>query len=411
MELLHRVCCGLDVHKKNVVACLRRSKPGEEAEQEVRTFATTTRGLLELQEWLIVAKCTHVAMESTGVYWRPVYNILEGSLEVLVVNARHIKAVPGRKTDVKDCEWIADLLAHGLLQASFVPPKPIRELRELTRHRRVLIEERARKANRVQKVLETANIKLGDVATDVLGVSGRKMLQALAAGERDPEKLADLAVGSLREKREELREALLGKFTEHHGFMLESLLREIEFLEKEIEIFDKRIEEKMRPFSQELERLDQIPGVGRRSAEQIIAELGPDMNRFRTAGHAASWAGICPGNNESAGKRRSGKTRKGNAWLHATLVECARAGIRKRDSYISAQYNHLVRRRGDKKAIVAVAHTILVDVWHMLRYNLEYKDLGANYFDCINRDRLVRYHLKRLESLGYQVTLQEAAMQ
>jgi transposase len=294
------------------------------------------------------------------VYWRPVYHILEGSFEVLLVNAQHVKAVPGRKTDVKDCQWLARLLEHGLLRGIFVPPAPLRELRELTRYRRQLVQERAREANRVQKVLETASIKLGDVATDVLGVSGRAMLQALIGGERDPERLADLACGALRQKTEALREALVGRFTQHHAFMLQGLLDHIEFLDQQIARFDERIEEQTRPFGPAIERLDTIPGVGRRSAEQILAELGDDMRRFPTAAQAASWSGICPGNDESAGKRRSGRTRKGNAWLRSTLVESARAAVRTRRCYLSAQYHALARRRGDKKAVVAVAHSILV---------------------------------------------------
>lgn len=407
MEMLYRVCCGLDVHKKTVAACLRVPGPKGVRVEEVRTFGTTTRELLRLADWLSAAGCTHVAMESTGIYWRPVYHILESGFEVLLVNARHVKAVPGRKTDIKDCQWIAQLLEHGLLRGSFIPPAPLRELRELTRYRRQLIQEHTREANRVQKVLETANIKLGDVATDVLGASGRAMLQALIAGERDPEKLAALAQGRLRQKEAELREALLGRVTDHHVFMLQGLLSHIEFLEQQIECFDGRIEEQTRPFAVALERLDTITGVARRSAEQILAELGDDMSRFPTAAHAASWAGICPGNHESAGKRRSGKTRKGNRWLRATLVECARGAVRAQNSYLAAQYHRLARRRGDKKAIVAVGHSILVAAWHILRYGVQYRDLGPHYFDQLNRQRLVRYHSRRLSELGVTVLVVE----
>jgi len=403
MEVLYGVCCGLDVHKKTVAACLRVPDPNGTRAEEIRTFGTTTRELLRLADWLAAAGCTHVAMESTGIYWRPVYHILEGSSEVLLVNAQHIKAVPGRKTDVKDCQWIARLLAHGLLRASFVPPAPIRELRELTRYRRQLVQERAREANRVQKVLETANIKLGDVATDVLGASGRAILTALIAGERDAEKLATLARGLLRKKEAQLREALVGRVTHHHTFMLQGLLSHIEFLDKQIVLFDARIEEQTRPLIPALERLDTIPGVGRRSAEQILAELGDDMSRFPTAAHAASWTGICPGNNESAGKRKSGKTRKGNRWLRATLVECARGAVRARGRYLSAQYHQIARRRGDKKAIVAVAHSILVAAWNILRYGVPYRDLGHDHFDRLDRDRLIRYHTRRLADLGVGV--------
>lgn len=408
--MVYEVCCGLDVHKKTVVGCLRRTEGGRRVE-EVRTFGTMTRELLALADWLTSAKCTHVAMESTGVYWRPVYHVLEGTMELLLVNARHVKAVPGRKTDVRDCQWLGQLLEHGLLRGSFVPPAPIRELRELTRHRKQLVEERARKANRVGKALETANIKLGDVASDVLGVSGRAILKALVAGERDPGKLADLAKARLQKKRQSLEEALDGRFTEHHAFVLGSLLREVEFLDEQIDAFDKRIEEVTRPFSEAIERMDGIPGVGRRSAEQIVAELGPDMAKFPTPAHAASWAGMCPGNDESAGKRRSGKTRKGNHWLRTTLVECARAAANDKDSYLSAQYRRLKARRGDKRAIVAVGHSILVAVWHMLHDGVDYHDPGADWYDRLNHTRLVRYHTKRLADLGYSVNLSQGDTQ
>jgi transposase len=357
MEVIYDVCAGLDVHKKTIMACLRtKSEPGRRS--ELRGFSTTTKGLLELSDWLRSAGCTHVAMESTGVYWRPVYQILEDEFELLLVNAQHVKMVPGRKTDVKDSEWLAQLLEHGLLRSSFVPPPPIRQLRELTRYRRQLVQERAREANRVQKTLETANIKLGDVATDVLGVSGLAMLRALVAGERDPERLADLARGALKKKREALTEALFGRFTAHHAFLIGSMLEHIGFLDEQIAAFDERIRQQVQPFEPQISLLDAIPGIARRSAEQIIAELGPDMARFPTAGHAASWAGLCPGNNESAGKRRTGRTRKGNRWLRSALVESARGAVRKRDCYLSSEYRHVARRRGDQRAIVAVAHSL-----------------------------------------------------
>jgi transposase len=410
MEVLYPVCCGLDVHKKTVAACLRLPGPKATRTEEIRTFGTTTRELLRLADWLAVAWCTHVAMESTGVYWRPVYQILEGNFELLLVNAQHIKAVPGRKTDVKDCQWIARLLEHGLLRASFVPPAPFRELRELTRYRRQLVQERAREANRVQKVLETANIKLGDVATDVLGASGRAMLKALIAGERDAETLAGLAQGLLRKKKAQLREALVGRVTDHHTFMLLGLLSHIEFLDQQIALFDARVEAHTRPFASALERLDTITGVAQRSAEQILAELGDDMNRFPTAAHAASWAGICPGNHESAGKRKSGKTRKGNRWLRATLIECARGAVRARNSYLAAQYHRIARRRGDKKAIAAVGHSILVAAWHILRHGVSYRDLGRDHFDRLDRDRLIRYHTRRLADLGVLLPISAPAV-
>jgi len=402
MDVIYEVCCGLDVHKRTVTACLRTAGSHGERRGAVRTFGTMTRELLELSAWLTSAGCTHVAMESTGVYWRPVWHILEGSFELLLVNARHVKMVPGRKTDVKDCEWIARLLEHGLLRKSFVPEAPMRELRELTRYRKLLIEERAREANRVQKILETANIKLGDVATDVLGVSGRAMIEAMIAGERDTAQMAELAKRSLRKKREALREALSGRFTEHHGFILRQVLRHVDFLGEQIAEYDGRIEEQMRPFAKAIEQLDTIPGVGRRAGEQIVAELGVDMSRFPTAAQAASWTGICSGNNESAGKRRSGTTPMGNRWLRTALVECAKGAIRKKDSYFRAQYHHLAPRRGGKRATVAVAHSILVAAYHVLRDGTVYRDLGPRHFDTLQRDRLTRYHVRRLRDLGYQ---------
>ncbi len=313
MERVYTRCCGLDVHQKTVVACLRVPGPRGQRTAEVRTFGTTTPELLALAEWLLEAGCTHVAMESTGVYWKPVFNILEGVCEVLLVNAHHIKAVPGRKTDVKDCEWIAQLLEHGLLRASFIPPPPIRELRDLTRARRTLVAQRATEANRVQKLLETANIKLGSVAADVLGKSGRLMLKALIAGERDGSRLAELAKGPLRKKRAALAPALTGRFTAHHAFLLGQLLAHMDELEAHIAQYDAKIEETLRPFAQvPLEHLQTIPGVGQRAAEVILAEVGVDMSRFPSAAHLASWAGMCPGTNESAGKRKTGKTRKGD---------------------------------------------------------------------------------------------------
>jgi transposase len=409
MKRCYDVCCGLDIHKKTVVACLRSAGQNGERAAEVRTFATTTGALLELTEWLVAAGCTHVAMESTGIYWRPVYQILEERLTVLLVNAAHVSKVPGRKTDVKDCEWLAELLEHGLLRGSFVPPPPIRELRELTRARRQLINTHSRAANRVQKVLETANIKLGDVATDVLGASGRAMLKALIEGERDAATLADLARGRLRDKRAALEHALVGRFTAHHAFMLDSLLEQLEGLEDQIQRHDARIAEQTQSLTPAFERLDTIPGVARRAAEQIVAELGDDMTRFPTPGHAASWTGVSPGNHESAGKRRPVRTTKGNRWLRATLVECARGAVRKRDCYLAAQYRRLARRRGDKKAIVAVAHSILVAVWHILRDGVEYRELGGGYFDDVRRDHLIRYHQRRLTDLGLSVLIVNTA--
>lgn len=407
MEKIYERCCGLDVHKKTVVACLRVPGARGRRTSEVRTFGTMTPELLALADWLLQAGCTHVAMESTGVYWKPVFNILEGVCEVLLVNAHHIKAVPGRKTDVKDCEWIAQLLEHGLLRASFIPPPPIRDLRDLTRFRRALIVQRATEANRVQKLLEAANIKLGSVAADVLGKSGRLMLQALIAGERDGTRLAELAKGPLRQKREALAPALTGRFTPHHAFLLGELLAHMDELEAHIAQYDVRIEAVVRPVAQvPLELLQTIPGVGQRTAEVILAEIGVDMTRFPTAAHLASWAGMCPGNNESAGKRKSGKTRKGDRYLRTALIEAAWAASHSHNTYLASLAARIARRRGAKKAAVAVGHSILIAVWHILRKGVPYADLGPAHFDRLHTERLRRHYLRRLEDLGLQVTVQ-----
>src|SRR3989442_1057293 len=322
MEVLVEICAGLDVHQANVVACVRRPGKRGRRTSEVRTFGTTRREILHLADWLTHEGVTHVAMESTGVFWKPVFNILEGHVEVILVNAEHYKAVPGRKTDVRDCEWLAQLLEHGLLRASFIPPQPIRELRDLTRYRKSLVQHRATEGNRVHKLLESANIKLGIVATDILGASGRAMLRALMAGEGDGTVLAELAKGALRQKRDRLAEALTGRFTPHHAALLGELLAHIEYLECAIARLSERVEAALRPYADHVARLQTIPGVGREAAETIIAEIGVDMSRFPSAAHLASWAGVCPGNNESAGKRKTGKTRKGNRWLKPILVEC-----------------------------------------------------------------------------------------
>jgi transposase len=409
MDVLYTVCCGLDVHKASVTACLRAPGDGAQRRQEVRTFGTTTRELLQLVDWLTAAGCTHVAMESTGVYWRPIYNLLEGHVELFLVNAQHVKMVPGRKTDVRDSEWLAQLLELGLLRRSFVPPAAQRELRDVVRYRKRLIEDRAREANRVQKVLETANIKLASVVTDVLGVSARAMLKALIAGTGTPDEVAELAQRRMRRKRAALGEALTGRVTAHHRFLLAQLLHHVEFLDDAIATCDRHIATLTAADADALARLDTIPGVARRTAEVIAAELGCDMTRFPTAGHAASWAGLCPGNNESAGKRLSGRTRFANRTLRAALVESARGAVRKRDCYLAAQYRRLVKRRGDKKAIVAVAHSLLVIAYHVLRNGQSYRELGGHYFDRLNTERLTRYHTKRLAALGYTVTLAKVA--
>ncbi|AUX37508.1 MULTISPECIES: IS110 family transposase [Sorangium] len=403
MEVLYACCCGLDVHKETVVACVRIQEPRGRAKTTVRSFGATTAELLELHQWLTEQGCTHVAMESTSVYWKPVFNLLEGSFEVLLANARHIKAVPGRKTDVKDCEWIADLLAHGLIRASFIPPAPIRELRDITRHRKSLIRDKATLANRVGKLLETANIKLSNVVSDVLGVSGRAMLAALIAGERDPKKLAALARGRLIPKAEQLAEALRGGFSSHHAFLLEQLLKQIDHLAELIAACDARVVDLCQAHREPLQRLRTIPGVAQRTAEVLLSEIGLDMTRFPTAGHLASWARMCPGNNESAGKRRSGATGTGNNWLRTTLLESAWAASRSRKTYLGAQYRRIARRRGPKRAATAVAHSILVIAFYVLRDGVEYRDLGPDYFDRANAAKLTKYHLRRLAELGYEL--------
>ena len=409
VEVVYERCCGLDIHKQTVVACLLVSGPGRPPSREIRTFGTLTDELLQLADWLAAAGCTHVAMESTGVYWKPLYNLLEGSFELLLVNARHIKQVPGRKTDVKDCEWIADLLRHGLLHPSFVPDRPQRELRELTRYRTTLIRERAAEANRLQKTLEGANIKLGSVATDVLGVSGRHMLAALVAGTSDPTSLAELARGKLRDKLPLLERALTGRVGAHQRFLLAQQLAHLESLDELIERLNAEVSERLRPFVTALARLDTIPGVGPRTAETLVAELGTDLHRFPTAAHLASWAGLCPGNDESAGKRRSGKTRKGDPWLRTALIEAAQAAGRTRGTYLAAQYHRLAGRRGKKKALVAVGHTILVIAYHLLTEQTDYRELGPLHFDQRDEQRVTRRLIHRLQALGYRVQLDRPA--
>lgn len=403
MEVRHPRCGGIDVHKETVVACLRVQE-GRRKETQVRTFGTTTAELLRLQSWLREAQCAHVAMESTGVYWLPVFNVLEGACAVVLANAQHIKAVPGRKTDVKDCEWLAELLAHGLIRGSFIPPPAIRALRDLTRQRKSLIRDRIRAVNRVHKLLETANVKLAGVVTDIMGVSSRAMLQALVAGETDPTRLAALAHGSFARKRPQLVAALEGRFTPHHGFLLGQLLTQIDQLGALITACDARIRDVARPFEDHIGRLQTITGVGRRSAEVIVSEIGIDMNRFPTSAHLASWARLCPGTHQSAGKRRSTATGLGNNWLRTTLLESAWAATLARTGYLRAQYRRINRRRGPKRAAIAVAHSILVIAYHVLRSGTTFEDLGADYFDRLNVARAKRYHLQRLVELGCDVS-------
>ncbi|CAG1770471.1 hypothetical protein BAC3_01080 [uncultured bacterium] len=406
MDIINKCCCGLDVHKEKVVACLRKMGDDGKCHTEKRTYLTVTKELLALSDWMASKGVTHVAMESTGVYWKPVWNILEGEFTVLLVNARHIKQVPGRKTDMKDCEWIAQLLQHGLLNPSFVPPTPIRELRDLTRHRTKVTGEQAAVTNRIQKTLEDANIKLASVATDIMGVSGRAMLKAIISGEEDPKELANLAQRRLREKIPQLKLALEGRVTGHHRFMLETLLDQWEYLASLIKRLDDRIEDVMRPFGESVELLKTIPGVEQRTAENLIAEIGTNMGQFPSAEHLASWAGMCPGNNESAGKRKSGATPKGNRWLRSILNQSAWAASHTKNTYLSAQYRRLASRRGKKRAIVAVGHTILKIVYHILKHSVLYCELGNDYFDSLNSENLKRYLVKRLEKLGHKVTLE-----
>jgi transposase len=398
-------CCGLDVHQQTVVACLITPGPDGQPAKEVRTFGTMTADLLELADWLRAAACSQVAMESTGVYWKPIWNLLEDEFSLLLVNARHIKAVPGRKTDVKDCEWLADLLRHGLLRASFVPDRPQRELRELTRYRTALVRERTAESNRLHKTLEGANLKLSSVASKLLSLSGRQMLDALLAGTTDPAVLANLARGRLRAKLPQLERALAGSPGLHQHFLLARQLAHIDFLDETLEQVNAQIAERLRPLEPTLERLDAIPGVGRVTAEVLLAEIGPDMSRFPSAEHLASWAGMCPGNYESAGKRQKGKTRKGSKWLRTALVEAGQAAARKKDSYLAAQYHRLVARLGKKKAAVAVGHSILRSVYYLLVRETTYQELGGNYFDERYRHRVEHRLVRRLEQLGFEVQL------
>lgn len=407
MELLHPRCAGLDVHKETVVACVRQAEH-RPVQHEIRTFGTTTAELLALVEWLAREGVTDVAMEATGVYWKPVWHLLEGHFGLVLANARQIKNVPGRKSDVRDAEWISDLLAHGLIRSSFVPPAPIQELRDLTRTRKQTVRERNRQVQRIQKVLEDANVKLASVITDILGLSGRAMLEAMATGVTEPERLADLAHPRLRASREKLVEALTGRVTEHHRFLLRLHLGQIDAIDAAVTALEGRIEEALAPFRRSIEHLVTIPGVSDTVAAVIVAEMGADLGTFPDAGHLLSWAGLCPGQNESAGKRGSTRTRR-QKWLKTTLVQAAWAAVKKKDSYPRAQFLRLKARRGSQKAIVAVAASLLKAAYHMLQRDADYQDLGGDYFQRKSSEKAAFQLVRGLQRLGYEVQLRTAA--
>jgi transposase len=408
MKTIHKRCAGLDVHKEQVVACLRLVIRGK-ASYEVCSFPTTTRGLIELAEWLDQAECTHVAMEATGVYWKPVWHILAGRFSLILANAAHIKGVPGRKSDVNDATWIADLLAHGLMRASFVPPQPIQELRDLTRTRKQLTREIVQHTQRIQAVLEEANVKLSSAITDILGASGRRILKAIVACESDPARLAQLGSPRLAAPRSELADALHGRVRDHHRFLIDQHLKTIEQLEATIAAFDTRIEAALAPFRDIVERLKEVPGLSETSAQILIAEIGTDMRQFPTAGHLLSWAGLVPRLDESAGKRRSTRVRKGAPWLKPVLVQCAWAAARKKNSYFQAQFMRLKARRGPKKAAIAVAASILTTVYHMLADGTCYQDLGPDHFARRDPARVAAKLASRIRSLGFDVDIRTAA--
>jgi len=407
METIVERPAGLDVHKAQVTACVRTPAADGGREEHFAEFSTTVSGLLVLRDWLAAHRVTQVTMEATGVYWKPVWAILEDEFELVLVNARHVKQVPGRKTDVSDAAWICRLAEAGLLRASFVPPKPIRSLRNLTRYRKTQIQERSREANRLHKALEDTGIKLDCVATDILGVSGRAMLAALIEGTTDPEVLADLAKRRLRSKIPALREALEGRFDHLHSVWIGAILAHVDFLDEQIASLTETIGEQIAPFESAVELLGSIPGVQRRTAEVLIAEIGTDMSVFPTAKHLASWAGQCPGNDQSAGKRRSGKTRKGSKWLDWALEESALAAVRSKDVYLAAQYQRLRPRRGHKKALGAVKHSILVACWHMLSTGELYRELGGDFYRKRDPERVTKRLVAQLEALGHRVTLEE----
>src|SRR3712207_4317990 len=406
MDIVYTRCAAIDVHKRTAVATVGVVDERGRRTKQTRTFATMLADLERLAGWLGEHQVTHMAVESTGVYWRPIFNVLEArGVVVVLANAAHVKAVPGRKTDVRDSEWLLDLLQHGLVRGSFIPPAPIRELRELTRYRTSLIEEHTREVNRIHKVLEDANIKLAGVATDALGVSGRAMLEAIAAGETDPQVLAGLAKGRLRRKAAELAQGLAGRVQPHHRLLLRELLDHLDYLKRAIDRLSAEIEQRIQPFWAAVELLCSITGIQQRTAEVLIAELGTDLSAWPSAKHLCSWAALCPGNDESAGKRRSGKTRKGNRWVRGALLQAAWAAIRTKGSYFGAQFRRIAKRRGEKRAAVAVAHSLLTVIYHVLTRGVVYEDLGAAYFDRREPGKVADYHRRRLEELGYEVRL------
>jgi transposase len=409
MEVVHARCAGLDVHKKSVYGCVICLEANGEKRQEKRSFGTMTADLLSLADWLREHAVTHVGMEATGVYWRPVWAILEGQFELMLVNPHHVKAIPGRKTDAKDCEWIAELLQHGLVRGSFVPPTEIQDVRDLTRYRVELTQAQNRVANRIQKLLEQANIKLSSVASNALGASGQQMIEAIIAGEEDAQRLADLAQKRLRQRIPELQLALQGRVRDHHRFLLQEFLDEWRALGARIRRIEEEIDRRMGPFEEAIALWQSIPGIDRVTACNLVAELGVNMAQFPSSQHLASWAGLCPGNNESAGKRMSGTTRGGNKWLRRTLCQAAWAVTRKKDCYLATQFRRLAARRGIKRAVMAVAHTMLIIAYSMLKTGRAYHELGGDYLERINADQLQRYFVKRLQKLGLTVTLTSAA--
>ena len=405
MEVLYPHCAGLDVHKDSVVACVRHMVNGK-VSSTVKSFKTTTRELMALSDWLSAEGCTHIAMEATGVYWRPVWNILcDGEFQLLLANAAHVKNVPGRKTDVNDAAWLAELMAHGLIKPSFVPDQPTQQMRDLLRTRKQFVRERASHQQRIQKTLEQANIKLDSVISDILGLSGRRMIEALIAGQTEPQTLAALADGRIRATAAELEAALRGRVTPHHRFMLRLHLDHLDAVDAALARIDKEVDSQVEPFRVAVQMLSAIPGLSSLSAEVVVSEIGLDMSRFETAGHLLSWAGLCPRNDQSAGKRRSTRMKKGAPWLKTTLIQCAWAAARKKNCYLQAQFLRLRSRRGAKKAIGAVAASILSAVHHMLKNGTLYQDLGANYFDTRAKGKQVKRLVQRLQTLGYAVEI------